>query len=141
MEQKTLDQLVQIALVTPVATPLRRRDKLRLWAAQIDEWQSPHYERVYLDGLRSVENSTLSELRCRRLPDALAIAAASPKLQAAGLTAATVGEFMDFFDLSQMQLHRIACYCQVDMSCRAVARRIRSVARFGIIARFATFFF
>src|SRR5258708_40306528 len=151
MEQKTITELEDVPRITPVAPALTRRQKLCRWADAVS--RSRH---LVLGGVEHIERRVLSSLRAERVYaddiSVLGIAILDPDLQAAGLktdrtlspfvtsSSATVGDVMDFFAISQAELHQIACYCHVDLRPAAVARRIRGVAGLGFLARLAAFF-
>lgn len=130
MEAKTLAELQQVATVTPVTPPLSRRQKLLLWADALDA----EYRFSVLLGMWRLERMSEQDVRTYRvgLKTPYWVALKHPALRAAGLKEAvlptTVGECMDFFELTKADLHRIDCECHGNMRGYAVATRIRKVA-------------
>ncbi len=61
----------------------------------------------------------------------MALAAADPVFQDAGLTGGTVGDARKFFELSDNQVHAFSCGCHGNLSPTQIANRIRTVAAGG----------
>jgi hypothetical protein len=64
-------------------------------------------------------------------PTPLTVAFEHPVLRAAGLRGDRVGDAVEFFDLSEGDVHNLVCYCHYGqaVSAGAVAARLRVMAR------------
>ncbi|MGF1609534.1 MAG: hypothetical protein ACFCUQ_09070 [Kiloniellales bacterium] len=129
MNLKTLEELRQ---VVDVRSPLERhrmskQQRLERWAEILE--QAPQ---AYLRSLYETEYANQRE-RCALREDnsPLTVAFEDPVLRAAGLRSDSYGDAINFFELSDDDLHYIVCYCHhgPTMTPKAVARRVRAVAR------------
>ena len=111
---------------------MSKREKLLHWADLIAK--SPIGPLYLLDGL---ENWNRDVLRHPRLfgisSDHLSwtpfgIAAADEKFREAGLASNTPAAAMEFFELTQGELHTFACYCGGVISNSEMAKRVRALA-------------
>src|SRR5262245_12215676 len=110
MRHQTVDQLAQVAKVTPADAPvtLTRVERLERWA-EILEDVDPALRLNTLPGTEYEPEEVRKTMRRSNSP--LALAANDPVLRAAGLKDDTYGEGMRFFELNDWQLHGVVCYC------------------------------
>jgi hypothetical protein len=128
MHHRTLDQITQVATISPVEKPpsrAARRERLRRLATVLDEYDGP------IRLLSSIEYVSLDDrlmLRCDFSPFALAFK--DSVLRCQGLTGDRLGDAMTFFGLSPRQAHRLFCDCHYGASAdaRMIARRVRALA-------------
>lgn len=117
-----------IALIDDSAK-LSRWERLDLWADALER----HHGQ--LSALRRLEYLSPDELRNYRGANTpLTIAFDDPALRSAGLSGDSLGEAMDFFELTDRDAHRLLCDCHYHgaMTGSGVARRIRRHARSGM---------
>jgi hypothetical protein len=126
MKYKNLEQIAREADVHPTVG-MSRRERLERWANLLA--QQP--ER----GLRAIEGTefgTRSERLAKRADSSpITVAFEDPVLRAEGLRGDHVGDAVDFFELSERDVHHLICYCHHGrtVSAGAVAARLRSIAR------------
>lgn len=129
MNLKTLEELTQ---VVEVRSPLERdrmskQERLERWAEVLE--RAPQR---YLRSLYETEYASRRQ-RCTLREDnsPLTVAFHDPVLRAEGLQSDSYGDAINFFELSDDDLHYIVCYCHhgPTMTPKAVARRVRAVTR------------
>jgi hypothetical protein len=123
---KELDELLETTKpFEPVKQPepMSRKEKLEHWATLVNSYKS----RIQM--LHEVEYHPLWALREMKAPRASIydIAVNDPKLQAAGLTNPTIGGAIDFFELTQNEVHYLSCDCHGELSKDQMARRISNL--------------
>lgn len=135
MEHKNLREIGDKAQVVPFTqVRMSRTEKLQRWADVLDR----HPGRVTaLERVEYIPYPDRAKLRGDNSP--LAIAYADPVLREEGLTGDTLGEAMNFFELSDREVHRMLCDCHYHggMSADVVARRLRTLSKGGLGAWFA----
>lgn len=116
-----------IAKAVPVEQ-MSRQDKLTRWAKLVEKTDRP------LNLYHGVEYMKLSDLRRAPIhatdPTAFGVAMSDAILNDAGLPRqGSMGELMDFFSLSQHDLHEFSCDCGGGISAGQMASRINHLAR------------
>jgi predicted protein tyrosine phosphatase len=130
MEYKSLDQIEREADVRSGVTQapaLSRRERLVRWAEALDRQQGR-----YLRSIDGTEFGTRRERHSKRADDSpLTVAFADPVLRAEGLRGDRVGDAVDFFGLSEHDVHRLVCYCHYGraISAAVAADHVRAIAR------------
>jgi hypothetical protein len=84
-----------------------------------------------LSTIEGTEFGSRRERAAKRSDDSpLTVAFDDPVLQAAGLRGDRIGDAVEFFDLSQGDVHRLVCYCHYGRTVAAgvVAARVRMMA-------------
>ena len=128
MRLKTLEELRQVA---EVRSPherdrMSKQERLERWAEVLELAPQRHLRSLY-----ETEYAGQRQ-RCALREDnsPLSVAFQDPVLRAEGLQGDRYGDAIDFFDLSDADLHYIVCYCHhgLTMTPRAVALRVRAVA-------------
>lgn len=132
MKHQIPDEIIATSELIPLldnSAKLSRWERLGLWADALDR----HHGQ--LSALRRLEYLSPDELRTYRGANTpLTIAFDDPALRRAGLAGDSLGEAMDFFELSERDAHRLLCDCHYRgaMTGSGLARRIRRHARSGI---------
>lgn len=140
---------------TPIAKPkpeikvLSRKEKLELWATIIEDYGIEEKKKYNLRGpagvrmFHGIEHMERPRLRSQERDDTpTALAFGNPTLREAGLAGAAIGHAMDFFDLTENEVHTIMCDCAHSSATDEVAKRIRGVGETGFVRRkIANFFF
>lgn len=126
MKYKNLEQIASEADVHP-AGGMSRRGRLERWAELLA--QQPDRR------LSTIEGTEFGFRRARRAKRAddspLTVAFQDPVLRAEGLRGDRVGDALDFFELSEGDVHHLVCFCHYGqtVSAGAVAARLRVMAR------------
>ncbi|WP_299642770.1 hypothetical protein [Devosia sp.] len=114
-----------IVALSDAITILDRREKITRWAAALDTHGGA------LNALRGIEYLPYAQRRAYRRGDSpLSIAFNDPVLRTAGLAGDTLGDAMDFFEISSDDAHQLLCDCHYrgSMTGRGLARRLRRFA-------------
>jgi hypothetical protein len=126
MKYKNLEQIAREADVHP-AVGMSRRERLERWAELLA--QQPDRR------LSTIEGTEFGFRQARRAKRAdnspLTVAFQDPVLRAEGLRGDRVGDALDFFELSEGDVHHLVCFCHYGqtVSAGAVAARLRVMAR------------
>ena len=126
MKYKNLEQIAREADVRS-AVGMSRRERLERWAELLA--QQPDRR------LSTIEGTEFGFRKARRAKRAdhspLTVAFQDPVLRAGGLRGDRVGDAVDFFELSEGDVHYLVCYCHFGqaVSAGAVAARLRMMAR------------
>jgi hypothetical protein len=129
MEHKTLEEIRDVADVQPSwlgSRPLTKCERLERWAEVLERQGSRR-----LKTLVEIEYLPRAERAALRANDSpLSVAFGDGRLRAAGLVGDTIGDAVAFFEVSEMELHRILCFCHHGdtMSADAAAARVRAAA-------------
>lgn len=129
MRHQIPEQIISTAELLPLLekpTPLSRSERLDLWARALERHDGP------LFALRRLEYLPQDELRAYRGANTpLVIAYEEPTLRAQGLAGDSLGDVMDFFELSDREAHLLLCDCHYRgaMTGAGLARHIRAHAR------------
>ena len=128
MKLKTLEELKQVAEVRPplARDRMSKRQRLEHWAEALE--RAPQR---YLRSLFETEYmSPRRRYALREDNSPLTVAFEDPVLRAEGLESDRYGDALNFFELSNGELHDIVCYCHhgPTMAPRAVATRVRAAA-------------
>jgi hypothetical protein len=126
MKYKNLEQIAREADVHP-AGGMSRRERLERWAELLA--QQPDRRLSTIDG---TEFGFRQARRAKRADDSpLTVAFQDPVLRAEGLRGDRVGDALDFFELSEGDVHHLVCFCHYGqtVSAGAVAARVRVMAR------------
>ena len=126
MKYKSLEQVAREADVH-AAAGMSRRERLERWAELIE--QQPDRRLHSIDGTEFGPRQERRAKRADRSP--LTVAFEDPVLRAEGLRGDRVGDAVDFFNLSERDVHHLVCYCHFGqtVSAGAVAARLRMMAR------------
>ncbi len=117
---RPLSQAEIEALNTAVPV-MTKAQKLERWAQIIDKSPIP------LSTTHGLEYCASADLlQWRNSP--MALAAADPVFQDAGLTGTTVGDVRKFFELSNEELHSFSCDCHGSVSNAQMSQRLRNIA-------------
>jgi hypothetical protein len=135
MEHKRVAELQAIADVEFIGPSVTIPRELRLtrWMELLQA--DP---RRKLRSLHEIEHLTRSQRReCRTDNSPLTVAYEDPLLRSAGLKSDRVGDCMDFFELSDRQMHHAFCSCHVGICLTAMqaAQRLRRLVRGDNIRR------
>jgi hypothetical protein len=131
MKYRTFDDMQRVADIAQLGNHLgnvrmSRRERLERWAALL--LQQP---RRPLKPLYRLEFMAAAErVRMRGDDTPLAVAFEDATLREEGLAGDSVGDAMQFFDLSARDVHYLLCDChyQGNMSASHVAAQIRAIA-------------
>ena len=129
MEHKTLDEIRNVAVVQPTrlgSRPLTKCERLERWA-ELLECQGDRRLKTLFE-IEYLSRAERAALRANGSP--LSVAFGDARLRAAGLAGDTVGDAVAFFEVSEMELHNILCFCHHGdtMSAHAAAARVRAAA-------------
>ena len=129
MEYRTIREIEGVATVTRLhATRMSRRERLQRWAAVLES--NPTQP---IKPLMRVEFLPRQErMRARRDDSPLTIAYRDPALREDGLAGDSLGDALNFFELSDHEAHYLVCDCHyhggMTMTPEGVAKRARAVA-------------
>jgi hypothetical protein len=126
MKYMNWEQIAREADVHP-AGGMSRRERLERWAELLA--QQPDRRLSTIDG---TEFGFRQARRAKRADDSpLTVAFQDPVLRAEGLRGDRVGDALDFFELSEGDVHHLVCFCHYGqtVSAGAVAARLRVMAR------------
>jgi hypothetical protein len=105
------------------APPMSRTEKLLHWAKAV-----AHYPRPILMGT-GLEHMRWDQLMGAVLPHSIYdVAAADPTFRAMGLDGRTVGASVEFFELSQNEVHFLTCDCHGTLSNQRMGEYIEHIA-------------
>lgn len=129
MRLKTLDELRQVAEVRSSLgrDRMSKQERLERWADVLEA--APQ---CYLRSLYETEYASRRRRYALREDDSpLSVAFQDPVLRAEGLKGDRYRDAIDFFELSDDDLHYLVCYCYhgPTMTPKAVASRVRTAAR------------
>lgn len=122
---KTIDLQTELSTAVPLLT---KKDKLLRWAELVRGSGHPAFlfhlmEHWNEDMLRQSTSRYVGQAT------AMSIAASDPVLQAAGLAGDSARQAMDFFELTQHDLHAFSCDCGGHITNAGMADRITSLAK------------
>jgi hypothetical protein len=128
MRHQTLDQITQIAAVSPLGrSPSReaRRERLRRLVMLLDNHVGPI---TLLSRMEYLPPKDRPLLRCEGSP--LAIAFDDMALRREGLTGDQLGDARAFFGLSEAEAHHLFCDCHYGARVQSqdIARRVHAMA-------------
>jgi hypothetical protein len=129
MEHKTLDEIRHVADIQPRllgSRPLAKCERLVRWAEVLERQGGRRLKTLF-----EIEYLSRAERAALRADDSpLSVAFADARLRAAGLAGDTVGDAVAFFEVSEMEMHRILCFCHhgETMSADVAAARVRAAA-------------
>jgi hypothetical protein len=124
MEHQRLEELRRVAEVHAAApTSMTRRERLERWAELLEKEAGRR-----LSTLPEIEyrpRAERAEIRSDNSP--LTVAYADPVLRLQGLASDRLGDAMEFFSLTDHQVHNVLCSCLsgATMDAREAARRVR----------------
>jgi hypothetical protein len=125
MKHRTIAELTTIADVQPTKTAMSRCDRLERWAECLE--REPQRR---LRSLEGIEYGPETQRRAARETNSpLSVAFADPVLREEGLKGETLGEAIDFFEMSYGEAHRVLCSCMHGHTMQAgdVAMRVRGI--------------
>ena len=126
MKLKTLEELKRVAEVRPplARDRMSKRQRLARWA-EVLELEPQRYLRSLFE---TEHMSPRRRYALREDNSPLTVAFEDPVLRAEGLESDRYGDALNFFELSNGELHDIVCYCHhgPTMAPRAVATRVRA---------------
>lgn len=139
MEYKNLDDIRDVAEVRPVfrdAKPMTQRERLLRWAERLERQKGRQLRSLM--GTEFVTREERSVMRSDNSP--LTVAFEDPALREEGLKSDRLGDAVDFFGLSDHDVHNLVCYCRHGrtMLAEAVARDVRIIAGYKAIAQYLT---
>ena len=114
MEHKPLVELQAVADIGFIefAPTMTRASRLQRWI-----WLLEGTPERKLRSLHEIEFLSRAQRRqCRTDNSPLTVAFADPILRSAGLKSDRIGDCVDFFELSDRQMHHAFCSCHVGMS-------------------------
>lgn len=129
MEHKTLDEIRAVADIQPSwcgSRPLTKCERLERWAEVLERQGGRRLKTLFeIEYLSRAERAVL-----RAADSPLSVAFGDARLRAAGLAGDTIGDAVAFFEVSEMEMHRILCFCHhgETMSADAAAARVRAAA-------------
>ena len=149
MEHKPVVELQAIADVKRVETPpaMSREERLERW---IDVLETNPDRRLH--SLYEIEYLSRDERQnCRATNSPLTVAYEDAVLRAQGLKSDRVGDCMQFFEMTDRQMHHAFCSCHVgrNFDAKEAAQRLRALlpaknpiskASASIVQRIASFF-
>ena len=134
MKHQAIDELRANAELVPEgrAGRLSRRERIERWADLLEAHQGALRPFIRVEALSRHQRRAL---RAEDTP--LALAFKDPVLRADGLRNDTLGEAMNYFDLSEHNAHRLLCDCHYrgTMTGANLAARLRPLAKGGILQR------
>lgn len=128
MKHQSAEQLREAATIVEnvtMAVPLTRKERIERWADLFDRHAGP------LQALYRIEYLPAAERRAYRAAGSpLALAYSDEKLRADGLKGETLGDAMDFFDMTDEDAHHLLCDCHYmgSLTGRGLASRLRRYA-------------
>ena len=131
MKHQIPEEVMSTAELLPLLgrpAELSAGERLELWAKALERHGGP------LCALRRLEHLSIDELRAYRGDNTpLTVAFKDPALRAAGLPGDSLGDMMDFFDLSDRDAHWLLCDCHYvgTMTGDGLAKRLRHHARWA----------
>ena len=135
MKHQSPEQLRQAATIIAAApTALTRRQRLDRWAELLDEHGGS------LEALRRIEYLPDDERRAYRGANTpLNVAYADPLLRADGLKGETLGDAMDYFDMTAEDAHHLLCDCHYmgSLTGHGLAGRLRRFSGGGGVIAWA----
>jgi hypothetical protein len=111
----------------PGSRPLTKCERLERWAEVLEREGGARR----LKTLYQIEYASRAERAALRADDSpLSIAFKDARLRAAGLAGDTIGDAVAFFEVSEMEMHNILCFCHhgETMSAHEAAARVRAAA-------------
>jgi hypothetical protein len=129
MEHKTLDEIRNVAVVQPTrlgSRPLTKFERLERWAELLERDGDRRLKTLF--EIEYLSRAERAALRANGSP--LSVAFGDARLRAAGLAGDTIGDAVAFFEVSEMELHNILCFCHHGdtTSAHAAAARVRAAA-------------
>lgn len=134
MKHQSPEQLREAAAIVAAhpLTQMTRRERIDRWADLLDQ-HAGHMEALY-----RIEYLSDEERRAYRGGDStpLAIAFRDPVLRAGGLGGDTLGDAMDYFEMTDDDAHRLLCDCHYagSLTGHNLAGRLRRYAAGGVMA-------
>ena len=131
MEHKTLKEIRKVADILPAwlsPRPLSKYERLELWAEALERQGAQR-----LNTLFQIEYLSPAERELLRVDGSpLTVAFRDSRLRAEGLAGDTIGDAVAFFQVSEMELHDILCFCHhgATMGADAAAIRVRAAAAY-----------
>lgn len=126
-------EVVNLNDVKSSAVALTRREKMLRWSDLIRQQQSPMH--LFHDMERWSLEKLSSPMRVlwggEPGPNAFTVASTDPAFKAAGLKGDSVSDAVEFFELSQDELHEFSCDCGGDISNAQMAERVGRLADRG----------
>jgi hypothetical protein len=125
MKHQTIAELTTIADVQPTRTAMSRCDRLERWAECLE--REPQRR---LRSLEGIEYGPETQRRAAHETNSpLSVAFADPLLREEGLKGETLGDAIDFFEMSYGEAHRALCSCMHGHHMQAgdVAMRVRGI--------------
>lgn len=121
------------------AAPMTRREKIDRWAQALEALGRTPVKLVL--GIEYLPEGARDQLRGEQTP--FSVAFADPRLRGAGLSGDSYGVIRDFFELNNIDMHRMFCGCHLGerMAADRMAKRIRRIGDpFGGLIGFVSAF-
>lgn len=129
-QRLTADQIAALDATAPTATAMTRTEKLERWATLLAKY---NYDIVLGDRL---ERRHPDDLKASAWPGSpMAIAFGDKTLKAAGLAGDTVGDAMNFFELTAEDIHALSCNCGGVATGENMAARVRGFIQQTAVGR------
>ena len=127
MEHKSAEQLLGIAELKMSPQPLSRRERLERWAELLE--RQPEASLQTLGEIEWQAEAARPLMRANNSP--LTVAYNDAVLRGAGLTSDRLGDAMQFFELTNREVHEALCSCRYGGTMRAgvAAQVIRAIAQ------------
>jgi hypothetical protein len=127
MEHKPVIELQAIADVQPVDTlpAMNREERLKRWIIVLEA--DPNRKLRSLQQIEYLSEHERQAYRSHMSP--LTVAYQDPVLRAQGLNSDRIGDCVQFFEITDRQMHHAFCYCHVGRNLDAgqAAQRLRSM--------------
>ncbi len=142
MERKTVDELKRIAEIH--GPQMSKQQRLVRWADLLERQAN----RILMSLIEVEYVPPRERAEMQVYNSALSVAFEDPVLRAEGLKSDKFGDAVNFFDLSEEEVHQVVCYChhgrQVDAGTvagvvRHLAARTRRASASGWIGEFTGF--
>lgn len=127
MEHKKVVELQAIADVKPIDTPpaMNREERIERWIEVLEANPNRRLRSLYeIEYLSPAERQN-----CRTDNSPLSVAFEDPVLRAHGLKSDRIGDCLEFFELSDRQMHHAFCSCHVgrNFDTKHAAQRLRQI--------------
>jgi hypothetical protein len=129
MKHQSPEQLREAAAIVaanPITTTMTRRERLDRWADLLDQQPGS------IEALYRIEYLSEADRRAYRGGETtpLAVAFSDPALRRDGLAGNTLGDAMDYFEMTDDDAHRLLCDCHYmgSLTGHSLAARLRRYA-------------
>lgn len=136
MKHQSPEQLREAAaIVAQKLGPMTHSERLNRWADLLEQQAGP------IEALYRIEYLSNADRRAYRGGDTtpIAIASRDPVLRADGLAGDTLGDAMDYFEMTDEEAHQLLCDCHYmgSLTGHSLAARVRRFAGTGGVMAWA----